>query len=266
MTDNPRLSRGGGLRKLAALTWRGERRIFRIFPSEKRCKVCYVPFQGPFSLPFWIIQIRPARKNPNMCTSCYELAPLGQVEVDLSVVFVDVRGYTSLSERLDPIELVERLNRFYKLAGQVIFDLDGTLDKMVGDEVMAFFGAPFRAQDHPQRAVRAAFDIVAGMEEMANDSNALRVGGGVGTGQVLMGNVGEGEVRDFTVIGDVVNTTARLQGEAGPGEVVMSEHTYGFVADRYPDAPRRTLELTGKAQPEVVRMLQVTSPGESKQT
>ena len=107
--------------------------------------------------------------------------------------------------------------------------------------------------------MRAAFDIVAGMEEMAQDSDALRVGG-VGTGKALMGNVGEGDVRDFTVIGDVVNTTARLQGEARPGEVVMSEYTYGFVADRFPDAPRSTLELKGKAQPEVVRTLQVISP------
>ena len=67
------------------------------------------------------------------------------------MVFVDVRGFTSLSERLEPAEVVARLNRFYRLASQVIFDLDGTLDKMVGDEVMAFFGAPFRAHDHPQK-------------------------------------------------------------------------------------------------------------------
>ena len=225
-----------------------------------------MPFQGPFYLPFRIVQIRPSRKTPNMCTTCYELAPLGGEEVELSVVFVDVRGFTSLAERLEPAELVARLNRFYKLAGEVVFGLDGTLDKMVGDEVMAFFGAPFRAQDHPQRAVRAAFDIVAGMEEMTQDSDALHVGGGVGTGQALMGNVGEGEVRDFTVIGDVVNTTARLQGQARAGEVVLSEHTYAFVADRYPDAPRRTLELKGKAQPEVVRTLQVISPRKPNQS
>ena len=162
--------------------------------------------------------------------------------------------------------MVARLNRFYKLASQVVFNLDRTLDKMVGDEVMAFFGAPFHARDHPQRAVRAALDIVAGMEEMAQNVDALRVGGGVGTGRVLMGNVGEGDVRDFTVIGDVVNTTARLQGEALPGEVVMTEYTYGFVADRFPDAPRRTLELKGKAQPVAVRTLHANPPGGSKQT
>ena len=170
-------------------------------------------------------------------------------------MFVDVRGFTALSERLSPTEVVARLNRFYKLAAGVVFDLDGTLDKMVGDEVMAFFGAPFRALDHPQRAVQAALGIVAGMQRIAEDSDSLRVGGGVGTGEAFMGNVAEGEVRDFTVIGDVVNTTARLQGAAGPGEILVMEETYRSVADRFPDAPQRILELKGKSAPVVVRVL-----------
>ena len=180
---------------------------------------------------------------------------------ELSVLFVDVRGYTSLSERLPPTEMVAQLNRFYKLAAQVVIDLDGTLDKMVGDEVMAFFGSPFRADDHPQRAVRAALDIVAGVEVMATGSDALHVGGGVGTGEALMGNVGEGEVRDFTVIGDVVNTAARLQGTALAGEVVVMEETYRNVAAQFPDAPQRTVELRGKTEPLEVRVLRASSPG-----
>ena len=176
------------------------------------------------------------------------------------MLFVDVRGFTSLSERLPPTEVVARLNPFYRLAAQVVFDLDGTLDKMVGDQVMAFFGAPFRPDDHPQRAVRAALDIVARVETMAKDSGALHVGAGVGTGQAFMGNVAEGEVRDFTVIGDVVNTAARLQGAAQPGEVLVMEETYQLVADQFPHAPQRTLELKGKAAPVVVRVLWAGSP------
>ena len=172
---------------------------------------------------------------------------------------MDVRGFTSLSERLPPTQLVERLNRFYNLAGHVVFDLDGTLDKMVGDQVMAFFGAPFWTEDHPRRAVRAALDIVAGVENMAEDSDSLHVGGGVGTGQAFVGNVAQGDVRDFTVIGDVVNTAARLQQEAGPGEVLVTEETYQPVAAEFPDAPQRTLELKGKAEPVTVRVLQAGS-------
>ena len=174
------------------------------------------------------------------------------------MLFVDVRGFTALSERLPPDKLVARLNRFYALAAKVVFDLDGTLDKMVGDQVMAFFGAPFRPDDHPERAVRAALNIVAGVESMAADGESLHVGGGVGTGEALVGNVGEGEIRDYTAIGDVVNTTARLQAAAQPGEVLLTEETYRPVAAQYPDAPQRTLELKGKAEPTVARVLQAS--------
>ena len=168
---------------------------------------------------------------------------------------MDVRGFTALSEQLPPSEMAARLNKFYGLAARVVFDLDGTLDKMVGDQVMAFFGAPFRPEDHRQRAVQAALRIVAGMETMVKDSHSLHVGGGVGTGHVLVGNVGEGEVRDFTIIGDMVNAAARLQGEAGPGEVLLMEDTYGGVVDQFPNAKQRTLILKGKAEPVAVRVL-----------
>lgn len=164
-------------------------------------------------------------------------------------MFVDVRGFTALSERLPPTEVVALLNRFYNLAAKVIFDLDGTLDKMVGDQVMAFFGAPFRPDDHPQRAVAAALKIVDGVEKMPHAAEWLRVGGGIATGEAFMGNVAEGEVRDFTVIGDVVNTAARLQGAAQSGEVLLSEETYRVVAGQFPNAPTRLLELKGKAAP-----------------
>ena len=171
------------------------------------------------------------------------------------MVFVDVRGFTSLAEQLPPMEIAARLNRFYGLAAQSVFDLDGTLDKMVGDQVMAFFGAPFRSEDHPQRAVQAAMKIVAELERIAEDSGSLRVGAGVATGQVFMGNVGEGEVRDFTVIGDTVNTAARLQEAALPGEVLVAEETYEAVAPQFPDAPHRILDLKGKAEAVAIRVL-----------
>ena len=177
----------------------------------------------------------------------------------MSVVFVDVRGFTAMSERLSPAEVVQHLNRFYGLAAQVVFDQDGTLDKLVGDQVMAFFGAPFRSDNHPGRAIRAALDIVTAVEEMAGDGTSLHVGGGVGTGEVFMGNVAEGEMKDFTIIGDVVNTTARLQGAAAAGEVLVMEESYSLVADQFPSAPQRTLELKGKDAPVIARVLRAES-------
>ena len=177
------------------------------------------------------------------------------------MVFVDVRGFTSLSEQIPPMEVAARLNRFYGLAAQTVFDLDGTLDKMVGDQVMAFFGAPFRPEDHPQRAVQAAVQIVSSLERAAGDPSSLRVAGGVATGQVFMGNVGEEEVRDFTVIGDPVNTAARLQEAALPGEMLVAEETYKSVELQFPDAPRRTLELKGKAEAVSTRVLRSGTAG-----
>ena len=153
------------------------------------------------------------------------------------------------------MELAARLNRFYALAAQLVFELDGTLDKMVGDQVMAFFGAPFRPEDHPHRAVQTAVQIVSEMERLAEDSGSLRVGAGVATGQVFMGNVGEGEIRDFTVIGDAVNTAARLQGAAQSGEVLVAEVTYHRVANQFPNAGHLTLELKGKAGEVAIRVL-----------
>ena len=176
------------------------------------------------------------------------------------MLFVDVRGFTTLSERLQPSQLVTRLNRFYDLAAREVFQLDGTLDKMVGDQVMAFFGAPFKLEDHALRAVTAALAIVSGVDAMKDGSDSLAVGGGVRTGQVFMGNVAQGEIRDFTVIGDVVNTTARLQGSAASGEVLMMEETYRQVASQFPEAGQRTLELKGKEAPQVVRVLRADAP------
>lgn len=165
----------------------------------------------------------------------------------VSVVFVDVRGFTAMSEKVQPTTAVARLNRFYNLAAQSVFDLDGTLDKMVGDQVMAFFGAPFRPEDHPARAVQSALEIVAGAQSSEDVPEGLPLGGGVACGEVFMGNVGEGEVRDFTIIGDTVNTAAWLQAMAGPGEVLVTDDTYKALSSTMVSnislSEQRTLEL-----------------------
>jgi len=168
-----------------------------------------------------------------------------------------VRGFTSLSERLPPDQVVTRLNRFYKVAADAVFDLDGTFDKVVGDQVMAFFGAPFRREDHAERAVTVAIWIVKTVEEMMEDDESLRVGGGVGTGEAYIGNVAEGEIRDFTVIGDIVNTAARLQSLAEPGQVMIMEDTYRLLTTEYPNAVPSMVELKGKSAPVAVRTLSV---------
>jgi adenylate cyclase len=162
-------------------------------------------------------------------------------------VFVDVRGFTSLAEKLPPAELAQRLNRFYSLATNSVFDYDGTLDKLVGDQVMAFFGAPLNAEDHPKRAVHAVLRIVKEMSELM-EKDRLRIGAGIATGAAFVGNVGEGAVTDYTALGDTVNIAARLQAVAAPGEILVNQETYAYVEAEFPNASYRELELKGKSE------------------
>ena len=169
-------------------------------------------------------------------------------------MFVDVRGFTALAEKLPPAEVAQRLSGFYALATATIFDYDGTLDKMVGDQVMAFFGAPLRAKDHPERAVQTALRILREVNNAAK-TERLQVGAGIATGEAFVGNVGEGAVADFTVLGDTVNVAARLQGAAASGEILVTEETYAHVETEFPNAPSRELELKGKSEPVRARVI-----------
>jgi len=175
------------------------------------------------------------------------------------VLFVDVRGFTSLAEQLQPADVAARLNRFYDLASRAIFLYDGTLDKLVGDQVMAFFGAPIDCQDHAGRAVRAAVEIIDNLR--TSDGGAiLRVGAGISSGEAFVGNVGGAAVADYTVLGDTVNIAARLQGEAAPGEILISDETYAQVTEQFPNATRRELLLKGKSDPVIAWQVGTNAP------
>jgi len=153
---------------------------------------------------------------------------------------------------LTPADVAERLNKFYALASDAVFRRDGTVDKLVGDQVMAFFGAPVHQHDHARRAVETGLEIVRGV--MAEEEG-LQVGGGVATGEAFVGNVGGGGVVDYTVLGDTVNVAARLQGAAAAGEILLTEESYTPVAEQFPDAGKRELDLKGKSAVVVARVI-----------
>lgn len=144
--------------------------------------------------------------------------------------------------------MATQLNRFYQIASDAIFRYDGTLDKLVGDQVMGFFGAPIHREDHPRRAVATAVEIMREIVDLA-DQLGLRVGAGISTGEAFVGNVGGSDVTDYTVLGDTVNVAARLQGEAAAGEILISDDTYTSVRNMFPNAARRQLLLKGKSEP-----------------
>ena len=156
------------------------RKVVRFGPMSRRCKLCNVPFAGP-GRAFKLAGLGPSRKNPNMCTTCFERAPVGGTELEIGVLFADVRGFTSLAEDAAPEEVAARLAPFYKAARSVLIRNDAVIDKLVGDEVMALFIPTFIGE--------AAIDklVSAGVELLENVGGTLPVGAGADFGPRLRG-------------------------------------------------------------------------------
>ena len=183
----------------------------------------------------------------------YKIA-LGGETRDIAVLFVDIRGFTPLSESLKPEQVVEILNEYLNLTTNSIFKNGGTLDKFIGDATMAVFNAPFDLDDYELRALRTAKDIVAGakaLEKSCMDRFGRKVtfGVGVNCGEAVVGNIGCDFRMDYTAIGDTVNTAARLESNAKPGQVLISETIYERVKDKGVKAePIGEIPLKGKSK------------------
>lgn len=173
------------------------------------------------------------------------------------MLFADVRGSTALGERLDPVAFAHLLNRFYAAATDVLVAHYAIIDKLVGDEVMALFIPGVCGPDYRRTAVHAAEALLRAVGYGSESGPWLTVGVGVHAGPAYVGNVGSSGITDFTALGDTVNTAARLQSQAAPGEVVLSETVYQAVAARYADLTPHELRLRGKDEPLMVRTLRI---------
>jgi adenylate cyclase len=229
-------------------TERRLRRIFRHIPYGPRCKLCAAPFNGPGAPIMRVLGSRPSDKNPNVCTRCFTYLAdhHGGAEIEASMMFADIRGSTSLAERMSTAEFHAILDRFYVAATNAVFDNDGSLDKFVGDEVVAFFFPNFVGQDHAAAAISAATDLLRATGHEEAGGPWVPVGAGVATGIVWAGAVGTGAQTDITAIGDTVNTTARLASAAKAGEVLVTTEA-ARQAGLDPHLETRTLDLKGKA-------------------
>jgi len=159
---------------------------------------------------------------------------LGGTRQDVTILFADIRGFTAISEYRSPEEIVAILNRCLALAtGEILTEL-GTLDKFLGDGLMAIFNAPVWVQDHEAAAIRAALAMQSALDAI-RDQFSAEVGYGIGihSGEAIVGNIGTAELMNYTAIGDAVNVAARLQTEAQLGEIVISGATYERVAGRF---------------------------------
>jgi adenylate cyclase len=225
------------------------RRIMAALPSPPRCKLCNAPFRGPGGVLMRAIGRGPSPLNRRLCRFCLSAVHKhpGGAEVEISVLFADVRGSTAIAERMPPQEFSRLMARFYGAAAGVIDDWDGIVDKFLGDGAVALFIPGFAGSDHAADAVAAARGL---LEQTGNDGPEpwIPVGAGVHTGTSFVGSVGEGDARDFTALGDTVNTAARLTGLAGTGEILISTEAATAGGLETTGLERRTLELRGREQ------------------
>jgi len=180
---------------------------------------------------------------------------LGGVRQRVTILFADIRGFSDFSIRVTPEVLVDILNRHIAVAAEAIRAEEGTLDKFLGDAVMAYFNAPLPQPDHALRAVRAAWRICRAVEESHSHlppTARLQFGIGISTGEVLVGNIGAPQLMSFTVIGDAVNVSCRLQEHAHGGQVLICQRVHDLVQGHVEMRPVGELEIKGHPQPEPV--------------
>lgn len=197
---------------------------------------------------------------------------LGGVNQEVTVMFADIRGFTTMSENMEPGRVVEILNEYFTRVTDVIFDNGGTLDKYIGDAVMAVFGAPISKGNDAAAAVNSAMQIQRLLVELNRDAAArewpeLRVGIGINTGNAIAGNIGSPRRLDYTVVGDTVNTAQRLMTNAGGGQILISESTAKKLGKTGKTIDLERLpELKVKGRSEAVPVFRVNWVEESAET
>jgi adenylate cyclase len=230
------------------------RRFQRALPRDPRCKFCNAPFQGiGGALMRVLFRKQRSALNPRYCNLC-EIASRefpGGAEVPMSMLFIDVRGSTALSEQMSPMEFSQLINRFYKEATRIIVDEDGLVEKLAGDSVAAFWGAGFAGPDYVRRTIEVAKKLLKSM-----DQQQIPVGIGVHSGIAYFGAMGAADgLTEISAIGDEVNLAARLASKAARGEIIVSEQALQAAGIDGGQLESRNLSLKGISEPVNVRVL-----------
>jgi adenylate cyclase len=229
--------------------YRNARRWLKRVPGDPRCQFCSAPFHGLFSPWMRTIGRGQWHRNPRYCHRCFSVLEAfnGGAEVECTLLFADVRGSTALAEGMPATQFRQLLDRFYRTATEVLINQDGIIDKFVGDEVVAIFIPALSNEAHASRAVAAATGLLAATGHHDPGGPWLPLGAGVATGVAFVGSVGSGGHLEFTAIGDVVNTAARLASAAGAGEVLLTMPAVERANVDLAGVERRSLDLKGKA-------------------
>jgi adenylate cyclase len=225
-------------------------RMMKRLPASHRCKVCNMPLTGPASALLRMRGVRPAKMNPRFCSQCETMAEKhpGGVELELTMLFADIRGSTTLAESLGNAAFTRLVGRFYDTVTHILIGSDAFIDRLIGDEVIALFIPLLAGPTHSNRAVEAARRILVDTGHRKPEGPWVPVGIGVHTGTAFVGSVGSAGVTDFTALGDDVNATARLASAAGAGEILVSRSTADAADLDTTRLEPRELALKGRQQ------------------
>lgn len=221
--------------------------VFNRLPHDPRCKLCAAPFEGVASPLMRVMGRRRSVQNPHMCDSCFRFVTThhGGAEIECTMLFADIRGSTTLAESMSPLAFRDLLDRFYTVASTAVFDHQGVVDKFVGDELVAMFFPLMSGEHHARLAVAAARALLEATGHAAPDGAWVPVGAGIHTAVTWFGAVGQGQRTELTVVGDPVNTTARLASLAVAGEILITTDA-AAAAGLDPALERRQVALKGK--------------------
>ena len=234
--------------------------------QSRICKGCWhqmhlpVPLRGVASVPFRAFGIRPSRMNPNTCTVCEmmftRVMRARKITIDATVLFADLRGYTSLSQSQSPDAISGLLDAFYDECASAIWEYDGLLNKTIGDAVMAVFNFPIRNADHARQAVLAARAIQGRwharckmlVEALGLTGAELGIGVGIHSGELSFGEFGKSH-RDLTAIGTVVNVASRAQSAAAAGQILVTQAIYDRAPSELAGSRAQEFQLKGFEAP-----------------
>lgn len=217
-------------------------------PLAPNCLVCGIPLVGLIAVFLRMRGIRRSSRNPNCCTQCGAHLEEGRL-VEMTVVFADLSSFTEMTGSLGATTTYSVVDEFLRMASTTLVSHGAFIDKYIGDAVMALFNVPIKRDDHAAAAVAAS----AKLQEVLPDVSArlgmpLHASIGIASGFARVGRLGSDDIKDYTAIGDVVNQAARLQAQAGPAEILVSQDVYRQIDSAYPNVPAETLALKGFPQ------------------
>jgi adenylate cyclase len=237
------------------------RNIFRLIPNDPRCKFCNGPYHGIGGAIFRMIGKGPSSLTPQLCNQCYGFTSqhLGGTEIELTMLFADVRGSTPLAESMSPMAYSKLISRFFAVASRVFIRSDALLNRLVGDQVIGLYVPGFAGPNHRGKAIYAAQELLRETGHGSSDGPWLPIGVGVHSGVAFLGSVGSNEhAVDIAVLGDPPNVAARLSSSAVTGEILISETAYIPEVD-LEGLEKRQLTLKGKSNPVNVYVMNAVS-------